>query len=182
MSQHHEQQQERSWLKNQTKALYQATRRANPVVRSLEQSSDTGRKRIAREEPWVREQRREQEQPANTRQRAVAREEPGVSATRKSSITKFPSFMCILLCRIRKDNNGTISSAVEFPALGFNIKGDHMPYDLSATVHHKPTKSGNGHYTAISRSRNLESQEWFMYEMIEFLHKSSPKRTRRTPW
>jgi hypothetical protein len=42
-------------LKNQTKALYQATRRANPVVRSLEQSSDTARKRIAREEPGVRE-------------------------------------------------------------------------------------------------------------------------------
>jgi K+-sensing histidine kinase KdpD len=72
MSQHHEQQQERSRLKNQTKALYQATRRANPVVRSLKQSSDSGRKRIASEEPGVREQRREQEQeqPANTRQRA----------------------------------------------------------------------------------------------------------------
>ena len=39
-----------------------------------------------------------------------------------------------------------------------------MPYDLSATVHHKPTKGGNGHYTAISRSRNLQSQEWFMYD------------------
>jgi uncharacterized UBP type Zn finger protein len=39
-----------------------------------------------------------------------------------------------------------------------------MPYDLSATVHHKPTKGGNGHYTAISRSWNLESQEWFMYD------------------
>ena len=94
MSQHHEQQQERRRLKNQTKALYQAQRRANPVVRSLEQSS-TGRRRIAREvlgvrdheseqwavgreEPGMREQRREQEQPANTRQRAVAREEPGV--------------------------------------------------------------------------------------------------------
>jgi hypothetical protein len=75
MSQHHEQQQERSRLKNQTKALYQATRRANPVVRSLEKLSDTERKRIAREEPGVREQRREQEQPANTRQRAVAREQ-----------------------------------------------------------------------------------------------------------
>ena len=83
MSQHHEQQQERSRLKNQTKALFQATRRANPVVRSLEQSSDTGRKRIAREEPGVREQRREQEQPANTRQRAVAREEPGVREQRR---------------------------------------------------------------------------------------------------
>ena len=78
MSQNHEQQQERSRLKNQTKALYQATRRANPVVRSLEQSSDTARKRIAREEPGVREQRREQEQPADTVRRAVAREEPGV--------------------------------------------------------------------------------------------------------
>jgi hypothetical protein len=71
-------------------------------------------------------------------------------ATTKSAITNFPSFMCILLCRIRRDNNGTISSAVEFPALGFDIKGDHMPYDLSATVHHKPTKGGSGHYTAIS--------------------------------
>ena len=39
-----------------------------------------------------------------------------------------------------------------------------MPYDLSATVHHKPTKGRNGHYTAISRSRNLQSQEWFMYD------------------
>jgi len=84
MSQHHEQeQQERSRLKNQTKALYQAQRRANPVVRSLEQSSNTGRRRIAREvlgvrdheseqravareEPGMQEQRREQEQPANT--------------------------------------------------------------------------------------------------------------------
>ena len=78
MSQDHEQQQERIRLKNQTKALYQATRRANPVLRSLEQSSDTGRKRIAREEPGVREQRREQEQPANTVRRAVSREEPVV--------------------------------------------------------------------------------------------------------
>jgi hypothetical protein len=86
------------------------------------------------------------------------------SATSKSSITKFPSFMCILLCRSRRDSNGTITSAVEFPALGFDIKGDHMPYDLSATVHHKPTKGGNGHYRAISRSRNLQSQEWFMYD------------------
>jgi hypothetical protein len=68
MSQHHEQQQERSRLKNQTKALYQATRRANPVVRSLEQSSNTGQKRIAREVPGVREQ----EQSANTQQKAVA--------------------------------------------------------------------------------------------------------------
>jgi hypothetical protein len=86
------------------------------------------------------------------------------SATSKSSITKFPSFMCILLCHSRLDSNGTITSAVEFPALGFDIKGDQMPYDLSATVHHKPTKGRNGHYTAISRSRNLQSQEWFMYD------------------
>ncbi len=55
-------------------------------------------------------------------------------------------------------------SAVEFPALGFNINGDHMPYDLSATVHSKLTKSGNGHYTAISRSRDLQSQQWFLYD------------------
>ena len=78
MSQQHEQQQKRSQLKNQTKAFYQATRRANPVVRSLEQSSDTARRRIAREVPGVREQRREQEQPAATRQRAVARLDPAV--------------------------------------------------------------------------------------------------------
>jgi hypothetical protein len=70
-------------LKNQTKALYQAQRRANPVKRSLEQSSDTARKRIAREEPGVREQRREQEQPADTMRRAVAREEPGVREQRR---------------------------------------------------------------------------------------------------
>ena len=62
MSQHHEQQQERRRLKNQTKALYQAQRRANPVVRSLERSSDTGRRRIAREEPGVQEQQQKQEQ------------------------------------------------------------------------------------------------------------------------
>jgi len=74
MSQHHEQQQVRSQLKNQTKALYQAQRRVNPVVRSLEQSYNTGRRRIAIEVPGVREQ----EQSANTQQRAVAREEPGV--------------------------------------------------------------------------------------------------------
>jgi len=83
MSQDHEQQQERIRLKNQTKTHYQATRRANPVLRSLEQSSDIAQKRIAREEPGVREQRREQEQPANTRQRAVAREEPGVREQRQ---------------------------------------------------------------------------------------------------
>jgi hypothetical protein len=100
MSQHHDQQQERSRLKNQIKALYQAQRRANPVVRSLEQSSDTGQRHIAREvlgvrdheseqravareEPGVGEQRREQEQPADTVRRAVAREEPGVREQRR---------------------------------------------------------------------------------------------------
>jgi hypothetical protein len=41
------------------------------------------RRAVAREEPGVREQRREQEQPANTRQRAVAREEPGVREQRR---------------------------------------------------------------------------------------------------
>jgi hypothetical protein len=70
--------------------------------------------------------------------------------------------MCILLCRSIGDS--AITSAVEFPALGFDIKGDQMPYDLSATVHHKPAKGGKGHYTAISRSRNLQSQEWFIYD------------------
>ena len=86
------------------------------------------------------------------------------SATSKSSISKFPSFMCIVLCRNGGDSNGIITSAVEYPALGFDIKGDQMPYDLSATVHHKETKGGKGHYTAISRSRNLQSQQWFMYD------------------
>jgi hypothetical protein len=70
MSQHHEQQQERTRLKNQTKALYQAQRRSNLVVRSLEQSSNTGRRRIAQEVLKVRDDESEQ--------RAVAREEPGV--------------------------------------------------------------------------------------------------------
>ncbi len=60
MSQHHEQQQERRRLKNQTKVLYQAQRHANPVVRSLEQSSNTGRRRIAREVLGVRDHQSEQ--------------------------------------------------------------------------------------------------------------------------
>jgi len=88
----------------------------------------------------------------------------GTSGIRKSAITKFPSFMCILLCRNLGDDKITISSAVQFPALGFDIKGDDMPYDLSATVHYKQTKDGNGHYMAISRSRALQSQQWFMYD------------------
>jgi len=109
--------------------------------------------------------------------------EKNSSATRKSAITKFPSFMCILLCRNKGDDNGTISSAVEFPALGFNTNGDHMPYDLSATVHYKLTKSGNGHYTAITRlflevgTCNHTSGSCMM--MIAFLHQTSPIRT---PW
>jgi len=72
--------------------------------------------------------------------------------------------MCILLCRNIGDDKITISSAVEFPAFGFNINGDGMRYDLSATVHYKQTKDGNGHYTAISRSQDLQSQRWFMYD------------------
>jgi len=87
-----------------------------------------------------------------------------ISATKKSAITKYPSFVCILLCRVKRDNNGTISSVVQFPALGFDIKGDNKPYDLSATVHHTPTRGGSGHYTAICRSRVLQSPEWFMYD------------------
>ena len=89
--------------------------------------------------------------------------EKNTSATKKSAITNYPSFVCILLCRSRRDNNGTISSAVQFPGLGFDIKGYNMPYDLSATVHHTPTKGGSGHYTAISKSRDLQSYKWFMY-------------------
>ena len=86
------------------------------------------------------------------------------SAMKTSLITKFPSFLCVYFCRNRKDNTRAISSAVDFPVLGFRLQGDHPPYDLFATVHHKPKKSGNGHYTAISRSRNMQSQEWFTYD------------------
>jgi len=81
---------------------------------------------------------------------------------KKSAMTEYPYFMCILLCRVKRDNNGTISSAFQFPALGFDIKGDNMPYDLSATVHQTPRKSGSDHYTAICRSKDLQSHEWFM--------------------
>ncbi len=56
--------------KNQTKALYLVQRRANPVVRSLEQSSNTVQQRNARTNQAVQEHESEQ--------RAAAREEPGV--------------------------------------------------------------------------------------------------------
>ena len=72
--------------------------------------------------------------------------------------------MCILLCRNIRDDKITIPSAVEFPAFGFDINGDGMRYDLSATVHYKETKDGNIHYTAISKSQDLQSQRWFMYD------------------
>ncbi len=72
--------------------------------------------------------------------------------------------MCILLCRNIRDDKITIPSAVELPAFGFDINGEGMRYDLSATVHYKETKDGNGHYTAISRSQDLQSQRWFMYD------------------
>ncbi len=39
-----------------------------------------------------------------------------------------------------------------------------MPYDLSATVHHTPRRSDSGHYMAISRSQDLQSHEWFIYD------------------
>ncbi len=39
---------------------------------------ETEQRAVAREEPGVREQRREQEQPVDTVRLAVAREEPGV--------------------------------------------------------------------------------------------------------
>ena len=124
MSQNHEQQQERSRLKNQTKALYQATRRANPVVRSLEQSSDTGRKRIAREEPGVREQRQEQEQPANTRQRAVAREEPGTDP-----IIIVYNMKRFKVCRRRPSSSSSSSSVpIEFPRKCISVNPRNCTY------------------------------------------------------
>ena len=86
------------------------------------------------------------------------------SAMETQTITKYPSFMCIILCRVNRDMVGNISSAVRFPALGFNIKVDDMPYDLSASVHHMPRNRGGGHFTAICRSKNLQSHQWFMYD------------------
>jgi hypothetical protein len=90
--------------------------------------------------------------------------EKRTSGIRNSTITNFPSFMCILLCRNISDDKITIPSAVEFPAFGFDINGDGMRYDLSATVHYKEKKDGNGHYTAISRSQDWQSRRWFMYD------------------
>ncbi len=49
------------------------------------------------------------------------------------------------------------------PVVRSYIKGDNMPYGLSATVHHTPRGTGSGHYTAICRSRDLQSHVWFMY-------------------
>ena len=55
--------------KKQTKALRQAQRRANPVTRRLEQSSDTVQRRSARRNQAVQEH----EQLANTVRRGIAR-------------------------------------------------------------------------------------------------------------
>ena len=57
-------------MKNRTKALYQAQRRSNHIVRSLEQSSDTVRRRNAHTNQAVQEHESDQ--------LAAAREEPGV--------------------------------------------------------------------------------------------------------
>ena len=65
--------------KKQTKALYQAQRRADPVKRSLEQSSDTVRRRNARTNQAVQEHESEQ--------RAAAREVPGVREQEQSANT-----------------------------------------------------------------------------------------------
>ena len=59
--------------KKQTKALRQAQRRADPVKRRLEPSSDTVRRRSARINQTVQEH----EQLANTVRRGIARDEPG---------------------------------------------------------------------------------------------------------
>ncbi len=78
-------------MKYQTKALYQARRRANPVMRSLEQSSNTVRWRNARTNQAVQEHEseqwaaareepggQEQEQSADTLRRAIVRTDQGV--------------------------------------------------------------------------------------------------------
>ncbi len=64
--------------KNQTKALFQAGMRANPVVRSLEQSSNTVQQRNARTNQAVQEHKSEQ--------RAATREEPVVREQEQSRI------------------------------------------------------------------------------------------------
>ena len=88
------------------------------------------------------------------------------SAIETQKITKYPYFMCIILFRntFVEDRAGHISSAVQFPAIGFDIRGDNMPYDLFASVHHMPRKSGSGHFTAICRSKNLQSHQWIEYD------------------
>jgi len=48
--------------------------------------------------------------------------EKRTSGIRNSTITNFPSFMCILLCRNIDDEKITIPSAVEFPAFWFQHK------------------------------------------------------------
>ncbi len=65
--------------KDQTKALYQAQRRANPVVRSLEQSSNTVQQHNARTNQAVQEHESEQQ--------ASTREEPGVREQERSADT-----------------------------------------------------------------------------------------------
>ena len=77
--------------KKQTKALYQAQRRADPVKRSLEQSSNTNTvwrcnahtNQVVQEHEWEQQAAakkvpgmREQEQ--STMRRAIARDKPGV--------------------------------------------------------------------------------------------------------
>jgi hypothetical protein len=65
--------------KKQTKALHQAQRRANPVKRRLEQSSDTVRRRNAHTNQAV--------QVHESEQRAAAREVPGVREQEQSADT-----------------------------------------------------------------------------------------------
>ena len=88
------------------------------------------------------------------------------SAIETQKITKYPYFMCIILFRntFVEDRAGHISSAVQFPAIGFDIRGDDKPYDLVASVHRHPRKSGSGHFTAICRSKNLQSHQWIEYD------------------
>jgi hypothetical protein len=66
-------------MKNTKKALFQRERRANPVVRSLEQLSENVRRRNAHTNQAVRERESEQ--------RAAAREEPGVQEQEQSANT-----------------------------------------------------------------------------------------------
>jgi len=87
--------------------------------------------------------------------------------------------MCILLCRNISDDKITIPSAVEFPAFGFDINGDGMRYDLSATVYYKEKKMVMAITRLFLEVKTCNHDGGSCMMMIEFLYLISPTRT---PW